>query len=249
MLGTNKTRLERTEKAGNQKVDPGTVTGWAFKYGASEQVIHELDALAMRSRDTDADGWESIYTTMPKWFTAFLTLESEAVAIDSYECEYVPGLLQTVEYMDAAAAANPFMTTGEADEARRLKFHRQKLVFERPRGKLARMRFLINEACFLRIKHTDFYGTQVQRLVEVAELDRIEIHVLPMGRGLHASMAGSFKLMSFDGPYSSEILYLESVYAARYVDDRQAVARAREVLSDTLTQVVSLEEYLSDVEP
>lgn len=249
MLGTNKTRLERIENGGNQKVDPGTVAGWAFKYGASESVINELDALAMRSRDADADGWENIYTTMPKWFTAFLTLESEAVAIDSYEAEYVPGLLQTEAYMDAAAQANPFMTTGEADEARRVKLHRQKLVFERPRGKLARMRFIVNEGCLLRIRHTGFYDEQIERLRRAATLEPVEIYVLPMKSGFHASMAGSFQLMSFEGPYSPELLYLESVYAARYIDDRQAVSRAREVFSDTLTEVVRFEEYLSDVEP
>lgn len=66
MLGTTKSRLMRIEKAGNQKVDPGTAAGWAFKYGASEQVMLELDALAMRTRETDAAGWENVFTTTPK---------------------------------------------------------------------------------------------------------------------------------------------------------------------------------------
>lgn len=249
MLGTNSTRLDRIEKAGNQKVDPGTAAGWAFMYGASQRVIHEIEALAKRTRETDVNGWESIYTSVPKWFTAFLTLECEAIAIDSYESEYVPGLLQIEEYIDSAAAASPFMTTSEAEEARRLKLHRQKLVFERPPGKLAKMRFIMNEACLLRIKRTDFYEAQTMRLLEAAKLEPVEIYVLPMEQGFHASMAGSFEVMSFEGPYSPELLYMESIHSARYIDERQAVARAREVLSDTLTQVVCIEEYLSNVEP
>jgi hypothetical protein len=237
------------EKAGNQKVDPGTVTGWAFKYGASEQVMLELDALAMRSRDIDADGWENVFITTPKWFNAFLSLEKEAITMDSYEVSYIPGLLQVQEYMEAVVAADPFRTTSEAAEAIRLRLLRQDWVFNRPIGKLARMRFVLDEAGLLRIRDTPYYPAQVSRLLELTELPPVEIYVLPMDRGIHPAMKGSFKLMSFGGPYSPELAYLESEYGARYLDDRQAVSRFREVLSDTLTYVVSVKEYLSNVEP
>ncbi|GAB3994024.1 helix-turn-helix transcriptional regulator [Glycomyces albus] len=249
MLGTNSTRLDRIEKAGNQKVDPGTVTGWAFVYGASEQVINELNALAMRTRETDANGWENVFTTTPKWFNAFLSLEKEAVAIDSFEGAFVPGLLQVQAYMEAVVAAEPMMTTNAAAEAVRLKLYRQEWVFNRPPGKLAKMRFILDEACLLRIRNTSYYGKQVQRLMEVARHDKVEIYVIPMDQGIHPSMPSSFKLMFFEGTYSPEILYLESIYGARYIDERRAVSRCREVFSDTLTHVVRAEEYLSNVEP
>jgi hypothetical protein len=237
------------EKAGNQKVDPGTVTGWAFKYGASEQVMLELDTLAMRSRDTDADGWENIYTTTPKWFTAFLTLETEAITIDSYDCAYIPGLLQVRPYMEKVIAADPSMTTDRLAEKIRLRLFRQESVFSRPPGKLPRMRFILDETCLLRIKNAPYYDEQIGRLAALANLDRVEISVLPIDRGIHPSMKGTFKLMTFDGPYSPELVYLESEYGARYIDERRAASRFREVFSDTLTYVVSVEEYLSNVEP
>lgn len=107
MLGTNSTRLDRIEKAGNQKVDPGTVTGWAFVYGASEQVLNELNALAMRSREADAKGWENVSIDKPKWFNAFLTLEREAAAIDSYEATLIPGLLQAKAYTETLFITDP----------------------------------------------------------------------------------------------------------------------------------------------
>lgn len=249
MLGTTKSRLERIEKAGNQKVDPGAAAGWAFKYGASEQVMLELDALAMRTRDASANGWENVFTTTPKWFNTFLTLEKEAIAIDSYQAAYIHGLLQTPAYMEAVAAAKPSLTTHEIAEANRVKLLRQEWVFDRPPGKLARMRFVLDEACFLRIKNAPYYKEQVHRLLEAVKLAPVEIYVLPMDQGFHPSMPGSYTLMSFEGPYSPELLYLELLYGARYIDDRQAVAQHREVLSDTLTHVVRVEEYLSNVEP
>jgi transcriptional regulator with XRE-family HTH domain len=249
MLGTNKDRLERLESAKNQRADPGTVTGWAFKYGADEKILDELDALAMETLDPDVSSWESVFTTMPKWFTAFLALESEAVAIYSYEAEYLPGLLQIEEYVDAAAAVNPFMTTSESDEAKKVKLRRQKLVFGRPPGKLPKMVFIINEAALLRIQHEPWYEKQLQRLRESAALPGVEIYFVPLARGLHAAMAGSFKIMSFEGAYSPEVLYLESIYAAKYIDERRAVVRAREVLSETQTCALPIEEYLSNVEP
>ncbi|WP_199034352.1 helix-turn-helix domain-containing protein [Glycomyces salinus] len=249
MLGTNSTRLDRIEKAGNQKVDPGTVTGWAFVYGASEQVINELNALAMRTRETDANGWENVFTTTPKWFHAFLTLEKEAIAIDCYEAAFIPGLLQIQPYMEALFDAEPSLTTAAAAEAVRMKRMRQDWVFDRPHGKLARMHFVLDEACLLRIRKAPYYEEQLHRLEELAKLDAVEISVLPIDRGVHPSMPGAFKLMSFDGPYAPELLYLESVYGGRYIDERQGVARAREVFSDTLTYVMCIEEYLSNVEP
>ncbi|GAB3648092.1 helix-turn-helix domain-containing protein [Glycomyces tarimensis] len=249
MLGTTKTRLERIEKSGNQKADPGTVAGWAFAYGASEQLMLELQALARQTRDADANGWESVFTTMPKWFGAFLTLESEAATIDSYEAEYIPGLLQTEPYMNAVAATNPFVTTTEVTEANRVKLLRQNSVFSRPPGKLAKIRFVLNEGCLLRIRRAEYYENQMQRLREIAKLESVEIYVLPMDQGLHPSMRSSFELMSFAGSYSPELVYLESEYGARYIDDRRAVGRFREVFSDTLSYIVRVEEYLSNAEP
>lgn len=248
MLGTNKTRLERMEKAGNQKVDPGTVTGWAFIYGAREQIIHELEALAKQSRETDSSGWEHVFTTTPKWFYAFLTLEKEATAIDSFEAAFIPGLLQVQEYMEALFDTEPTLATSAAAEAVRMKLMRQDWVFNRPHGQLARMRFIIDEASLLRIRKAPFYEQQIQRLLELAKLDPVEIAVLPIDRGMHPAMPGAFKLMSFAGPYTPELLYMESVYGGRYIDERRGVSRAREVFSDTLTYVVCIEEYLSNVE-
>ncbi|WP_460497073.1 Scr1 family TA system antitoxin-like transcriptional regulator [Glycomyces tarimensis] len=249
MLGTNKTRLERIEKSGNQKVDPGTVTGWAFKYGASEQIMIELDALAMQTRDTDANGWENVFTTTPKWFSAFLTLEKEALTMDSYESAFIPGLLQVQGYIEDVVAANLFMTADEAAEAVRLKLLRQEWVFNRPPGKLATMRFVLDEACLLRIKEAHYHDEQIEHLLKFSELDPVEIYVLPMNKGVHSAMRGTFKLLTFGGPYSPELVYLESEYGARYIDERRAVSRFREVFSDTLANVVRLKEYLSYVEP
>lgn len=249
MLGTNKDRLERLESAKNQRADPGTVTGWAFKYGADEKILDELDALAMETLDPDVSSWESVFTTMPKWFTAFLALESEAIAIYSYEAEYLPGLLQIEEYMNAVASTNPFVTTAEVAEANQVKLRRQKFVFGRPPGKLPRMVFIINEAALLRIKHEPWYEKQLERIRGISALPGVELYILPLARGLHAAMAGSFKIMSFEGAYSPEVLYLESIYSAKYVDERNAVARAREVLSETQTCALPIEEYLSNVEP
>jgi hypothetical protein len=122
-------------------------------------------------------------------------------------------------------------------------------VFGRPPGKLPKMVLIINEAALLRIRHEPWYEKQVQRLREIAALRGVEIYLVPLARGFHASMAGSFKIMSFEGAYSPEVLYLESIYAAKYVDERRAVVRAREVLSETQSCALPIEEYLSNVEP
>ncbi len=248
ILGTNKTRLERVEKAENQKVDPGTVAGWAFIYSAPEQIIHELETLARQSRETDANGWENVFSTTPKWFNAFLTLEKEAMTIDSYEAAYIPGLLQVQAYMEALYEAEPSLTTAASAEATRVKLLRQDWVFNRPPGKLAKMRFILDEACVLRINGAPYYEEQIRRLREVAALDSVEVSVLSIDRGIHPAMPGAFKLMSFAGPYTPELLYIDSVYGSRYIDERHGVARAREVFSDSLACVVDVEEYLSSVE-
>ncbi|THV40631.1 helix-turn-helix domain-containing protein [Glycomyces buryatensis] len=248
ILGTNKDRLDRVESAKNQRCDPGTVTGWAFKYGADEKVINDLDALAMQTLDADARGWEEVFTTTPKWFTAFLSLEAEAIAMYSYDTAYIPGLLQIRAYMEAVLAADPFRTLDEVEETIRLRLLRQDSVFSRPPGKIARMRFVLDEACLLRIRHEPWYEEQLQRLRELDALGPVEIYILPMDRGIHAGMKGAFMIMSFDGAYSPEVVYLESEYGARYIDERRAVARFREVSSITLAQVVRIEEYLSNVE-
>lgn len=247
MLGTNSTRLDRIEKAGNQKVDPGTVTGWAFVYGASEQVLNELNALAMRSREADAKGWENVSIDKPKWFNAFLTLEREAAAIDSYEATLIPGLLQVQAYTETLSITNPSLSTEAMAECVRMKLIRQEWVFNLPPGKRPKMHFVLDETCLLRVRKAPYYEDQLQRMQELAKLEKVEISVIPIDQGVHPSMAGSFRLMSFAGPYEPQLLYIESVYGDRYIDDRRSVARAREIFSDTLTYAVNFEEYLSNV--
>lgn len=125
---------------------------------------------------------------------------------------------------------------------------RQDWGFNRPPGKLVKMRFILDEACFLRIKQAPYYQEQMWHLLKVVELESVEIYVLPMDRGIYHSLKTPYLLMSFGGPYTPELVYLESEYGARYIDDRRAVGRFREVASDTMAYVVRVEEYLQNVE-
>lgn len=249
ILCTNKDRLDRIESAVNQRCDPGTVAGWAFKYGADTAVIDELDTLATQTHDTDADGWEDVFTTTPKWFKTFLALEAEAAAMYSYDNAYIPGLLQIRAYMEAVLAADPFRTLDEVEETILLRLMRQERLFNRPPGKIAKMKFDLDEACLLRIQHEPWYEEQLQRLLDIDALDPVEVLIHPMGQGIHAAMKGAFKILSFDGPYSPEMVYLESEYGPRYLHGRRVVARFHELSSITLTQVVRIKEHLTNVEP
>jgi transcriptional regulator with XRE-family HTH domain len=72
-------------------------------YGVTD--ASEVAEFVVLAREANAPGWWHHYgDLLPQWFRAYVDLESAAALIRTYEGQFVPGLLQTEDYMRAVVS-------------------------------------------------------------------------------------------------------------------------------------------------
>ncbi|MFE7956657.1 helix-turn-helix domain-containing protein [Streptomyces sp. NPDC057413] len=141
---------------------------------------------------------------LPTWFQPFAAMEAKATYISAYQAQLVYGLLQTEEYARAVLA------TGMPDDLDGLvaaRMERQRIL-EREQPPLAWV--VLDEAVLLRpMGGREVMWQQLAHLLEFTRHRWVHIQVLPNSAGEHASLAGSFTLMRFEG--DPDIVYTEDL--------------------------------------
>lgn len=131
------------------------------------------------------------------WFRRWAELEDCAIALCTYECRSIPGLLQTESYARAQIANVPPLTTTEEIEARiTARLDRQKLLHRIP---YVACSFIIEQSLLER----QTGGVEVTRelidhLLECAKLPNVDIQIMPTIQPIHAGTDGPFRLLETD---------------------------------------------------
>ncbi|MEV0412580.1 helix-turn-helix transcriptional regulator [Streptomyces sp. NPDC050448] len=131
---------------------------------------------------------------LASWFRQWAELEDIAVALNTYECRSVPGLLQTEAYARAQIDnVPPVATPGEAEARIMARAERQKLLVRTP---YIAFSFIIEQAVIER----QTGGAEVTRelidhLLECATLPNVDIQIMPTIQPLHAGTDGPFRLL------------------------------------------------------
>jgi transcriptional regulator with XRE-family HTH domain len=166
--------------------------------------------------------WHQFQDVLPDWFQAYLGLEESAESIRSYDALYVPGLLRTPEYAAAVIGFGDF----SLDESERLVL----LLKERQR-KLASARLwaIVDEAALRRqVGSAEVMRGQLEHLYRLCDLPGLKLQVVPFPAGTPV-VPGSFSILSFAPPDLPDVVYLEQLTSAMYLDkpadvDRYAAA-------------------------
>ena len=80
---------------------------------------------------------------------------------------------------------------------------------------------------------------QLDRLTEVARLRHVTIQVVPFSRGGHAAAGGSFTVLRFSEPEVPDVVYLEQLTSALYLDKREDVDHYMEVMNHLSTEALT----------
>ncbi|WP_240506567.1 helix-turn-helix domain-containing protein [Thermoactinospora rubra] len=175
-------------------------------------------------------GWWYRYNdVLPGWFQAYIGLEEAASRIRTYEVQFVPGLLQTKEYARAVVTAGSAGITQD-EIARRvdLRLERQR-VLDRPNGPV--FWAVIDEAALRRpIGGVEVMRAQLEHLIDLMRQPRITIQVMPFSYGGHSAEGGAFSIMRFPEPDLPDIVYVEQLASALYLDKREEVDRYSQVM-------------------
>ena len=80
---------------------------------------------------------------------------------------------------------------------------------------------------------------QLNHLTEVARLPQVTIQVVPFGRGGHAAAGGSFTVLRFAEQELPDIVYIEQLTSALYLDDSEDVDHYLEVMNELSAQALT----------
>ncbi|MEW1654936.1 MULTISPECIES: helix-turn-helix transcriptional regulator [unclassified Streptomyces] len=203
-------------------------------YGVTDQ--REIDGFLSLAREANRPGWwHRFRDVLPEWFSAFVSLESEANLVRSYQPHYIPGLLQTEDYAAAVLRAGmPHATPADIDRIVALRMERQALL---TRENAPMLWSVLDETVLRRpIGGPKVMRDQVTRLMEATSMPNVRLQVMPFAAGPHPAMYGPFHIFRFPIPELPDIAYAESLVGAVYFDQRNDVSQYLEALDRMCAQ-------------
>jgi len=190
-------------------------------YGVIDPV--EVGSLTTLAREANQPGWWQHYgDVLASWFRAYVDLESAATLIRCYEGQLVPGLLQTEDYARAVIlGARGDVLPEEVERRVALRMARQTLL---QRADPPRLRVVLDEAALRRpVGGSRVMRAQLERLIEATRLPNVTLRVLPLDAGAHPGIVGSFSILGFGDRELPDVVYLEHLTNAAYLDKRDDI--------------------------
>lgn len=190
-------------------------------YGLDDD--EERTRLLALARDANNPGWWHRFgDVLPNWFQSYLGLEAAAALIRTYEVQFVPGLLQTKEYARAVVLlGHGRAKADEIDRRVELRMARQQ-VLTRPDA--PKLWVVVDEAALRRpIGGIDIMRGQVDALLEANTLPNVRLQVIPFNAGGHAAAGGAFTILRFPDQDLPDVVYIEQLTSALYLDKRDDV--------------------------
>ena len=183
----------------------------------------ERERLLSLARQANTPGWWHRYgDVLPNWFQSYLGLEAAASMIRTYEVQFVPGLLQTPDYARAVVLLGH--GRAKADEIDRrvdLRMRRQD-VLDRPDP--VQLWAVLDEAVLRRpVGSRAVMRAQIQALIDATGRKSVHLQVLPFGVGGHSAAGGAFSILRFPDQELPDIVYVEQLSSALYLDKRDDV--------------------------
>jgi transcriptional regulator with XRE-family HTH domain len=199
-------------------------------YGVTDD--HERRRMLNLAQYANSPGWWSRYDdVMPDWFETYVGLEQATSLVRTYELQFVPGLFQTEEYARAVTVlGHRSAPSSEVDRRVSLRLQRQQIL-TRPHG-VPRVWAVIDESALRRpLGGRDVMRAQLTHLVGLTELPQVTLQVMPFDRGGHSAAGGSFSILRFAEPDLPDIVYIEQLTGALYLDRPEETDHYREVMN------------------
>jgi transcriptional regulator with XRE-family HTH domain len=204
----------------------------------------EIETLA---REGGQSGWwvKRADVVRPS-YARFVDLELEASRLVEYSAMLVPGLLQTEEYTRAVMAGHLPPMAKELVRARvALRMQRQAEMMQRAYP----LHYVLDEAVLHRcLGRPHMMAAQLRHLLTMARTERILLQVLPFENGEHASIMGTFAVLTV--PELGEIaveetrsgdVYADGTDAAQYTQIFRALTKGALPEPESLEMITEVE--------
>jgi len=220
-LECSASKISRVE-TGRVSVSPRDVRDMLELYGVPAA---QRESLVQLARDSRQKGWWHAYSdTMQPQMATYIGLESAASEIRIYEVSLIPGLLQTEDYARAVIRAGMVNSPAEDIERRvSLLMARQPAVVREDPPKVWAV--LDEAALRRRVGGAGLMRLQLEHLLAQAALPNVAVQVIPFGGGAHPAMGRPFIILVFPERVDTDVVYLEDLTSALYLEDVAEVDR------------------------
>ncbi|MET8752057.1 helix-turn-helix transcriptional regulator [Streptomyces sp. NPDC004667] len=232
-------------ETGRRPINPRDVRDLCRLYGVTD--LEVIDSLMRMARESARQGWWVACGDVP--YGVYIGLETEAVAIHSYEPLVIPGLLQTRAYAAAVIAATvPCPATEQAAVRLDVRLRRQHRAHHPARP--LRLWTVLDESVLHRtIGDRDVMREQLEHLNALGAQPHITVQVLPHSAGAHPGLTGQFSTLTFPDT-DTGVVYLERFTGDLYVE-KHSDQRMYQIMYDHLqAQALSPSEtrhFINDV--
>ncbi|MFY9808453.1 MAG: helix-turn-helix transcriptional regulator [Pseudonocardiaceae bacterium] len=203
-------------------------------YGVTDEP--EREAFLALVRQANVPGWWREYgDVLPNWFETYLGLEQAASVIRTHEPALVPGLLQTQDCARAVIRRRHLQVSADDVERRvALRMARQEFLTQPGAPDLW---VALDESALRRpLGNREVQRAQLQHLIEMAQRPNITLQVVPFHVGGHAAAGGPFTILRFAQPGLPDIVYLEHLTSAVYLDKQRDTVEYLAVMDSLCVQ-------------
>ncbi|MGA5440640.1 helix-turn-helix domain-containing protein [Streptomyces griseoincarnatus] len=210
-------KVNRME-TGSGRVQPSDVDALCRFYDTSDELREFLKSLA---REAKTRGWWQVHGAgVPEWFNIYIGLEQDASTLRQYQCEVLPGLMQTEAYARVLHMTGAHMSAEDIDRAVRVRLERQDML-TRPEAPDAW--FVVNEGAVRNvIGDREVMRDQLEKVLEAADLPSVTLQVLPFDSGTYPA-TGSFTMLGFPAPEDPDLVYRDGITDAVYLEGEHHV--------------------------
>lgn len=188
-------------------------------YGIADDT--ERESILEMVRQSNQPGWWQRYSDMPRWSNEYVGLEEAASRIQTAQMQFIPGLLQTERYARAVISlCLPDVDEEQVERRVERRQQRQRLLAH-PRA--PRLWVLVDEGVLYRaVAGADVMREQLRHLLDVTQLPTISLQIVPLNTG-GGGAEGPFTLLRFAEAELPDLVYLEHLAGALYLDKRSEV--------------------------
>jgi transcriptional regulator with XRE-family HTH domain len=179
---------------------------------------------------------------LASWFRQWARLEAAAIALYTYECRVIPGLLQTEAYARTLFADQlPPLGDAQIEAQWAARAERQRLLHERPNTAYS---FILEEHLFLRqTGGVEVTRALIDHVLKIAEQRNVEVQVMPVVRETHAGLAGPMQLL--ETPENRWFAYNEGQRGGLFVSDPKEISVLQKRYARMRSQALTLEDSVS----
>ncbi|WP_309063697.1 helix-turn-helix transcriptional regulator [Streptomyces sp.] len=189
---------------------------------------YEASVLLKLLQRAGEPGWWQRYDKrlMPEWFDRLVGLQEAAATIRTFEIQYVPGLLQTAAYTRAVVERGlPNAPASEVQRRVELRMRRAELLL---REGAPQLWAVIDESVLLRVLGgSEVMREQLAHLVRMAGRPNVTVQIVPLDVTNASAPAIPVTYLRFGGLDLPDVVYLEHIRSANFLEDRDETEEYR----------------------